>query len=1803
MSALSDTRNALFVPLDDDGDDVEELAAEVAVASVTHRHYYDPMTAASNWTPADEAAHPRDSEGKFTKKGTGAGGLAELLHNASTLKTGIVAIHSGTGTRMIKTTDGKFRTQQLVNGKWLDTSGPLVKSEATELLAKSDWQLPPSGSAKQVTAPKVTSAYGAAAAKKVAGKKKLSATQGQHKAAIAAQKPQDSPKFPAYMVQTAPAWEIDEWLSKLTQEQYDAFTPAEKNTLDKKIQQLNYPELIAEHAKFISGTKGKLPVMAAPESPQAAVKKAEKSYVNTNVIYKQTYADQQVVAERVGLSGTPSRLIWDAKKKKFILQGQTPTGTWLNAAEFGKGAAYDKFSKQEGWQAPTAVAAAPQPLKINTNVIYKQQYADGTVIAEKVNAASASTQRLVWDEGKKKFILQINNGPNWQTIGTYGKGDAYKKFSKETGWQTPSAPASSKSLAAVKVAAPTPTVTSVVAPKTAGTSIKFNNDFVYGDYTNGQVLAEKPKPAGGGYAKRVVWDADFDSFAVENNVNGNWTTTALYSRSDFFDGFANDQTWLAPSGAQVPAAKVAAIAEPNLPFSGGKKVSELSPEEFEEWWDTYIDVDDEMWNHLSDAEQDAIHAAANVAAEDGIFGPLDTINVWKAQDKQAGVKSLSVTKAVSSGVSVLATWVDAQTRDDWNNLTLQERVAIRTAVQSGPSVPLAAANNKLVQWDNDDGTVTIDVIADFNSGNVPIYPFAFNNWFSGSVYNSDVWVALSPDIKNALFTRAFDADAGGYPEPLAKIKKWDSESAAPAPAPALLPDGKVLAYLVKNPSGSSVFIYDALPGGKASKIVGTVNLAAGELVSDKLDELRAAGKLTPQIHVKTVTDLSAPAVSAPPPPPPVKQPKGYAQHAQATQGIKFIGDIGKPKANVKTFKNTTSVGMLEIQAKSKTSWTPSQTSAIDTYTEPGTSSTGGYQAINAVLRGDESRMKLFSEEQLKKAVANAWLIQDAMAPLAESLELHRGTGAQQFGFPDNHVSTADLKKLEGKILQDRGFVSTSVISPKDGGIPYDYGKKPIKIIVRAPEGTPAVYVTSVLPYQTQNELVLAAGTSFHVADVHAPSAAEKKLYGDQTEQVVILDVVPTPSKPDPKPLPGAAPTPSPSVVTPSAAAPPAATPTPAGLKASDLQLPIKITTGLIHTQKYQHGAVVAYSKGAGDSLSRLTWHEPTKKFQLQKQLSNGTWVNHGPYTKKAAYAAFGGQTWYAPPPGDSALGSGFPFDAAPAVTPPAAPLTGISAQVAALEYNTPVSELNAFFFNLTPDQYGGLTSAEKMKLDDIAQQSLFNNSNPTPSAYLKMLKENAVTPSATSTPLKSQGPPAGTPIKLNTKVIHTTKYAHATVIAVKPQTSAGGPPPHRLVWNQTMKKFVLQVKTSGTDEWHLIPPGQGKTYFTKADAYKTFSPQTGWITPAPGTTAYGSPLFGSAPTPSVATTAHTPSPSMAAPPAPKVKTPPMDAATLQKMHGTVPNFSSGIVDTIYGNFKGSGSDLVTLKTPPADVFAALKKALDEHNSHPALTKLNLLQTLKLIDEKSTPPGGTNSGLYEKKIVDWLQTPSGKSVATKIWSGTADDADALLNGVPAPSTIGTPSAASKVFPTLSVSQAKAMQANMNMGNPWTPEQRSALYQYTGYDHVYINAVLRQAGPGWPNIKDSDDTKKKWRRVAKNAQAAMRPAAQAFTTYRRTEKDALQAMGITNLSKFTDVKKLEGKIFSDRGFGSSSIDPNKWSGYLKFVIEVPEGTPVAWVDDISQNSGEYEVLFAAGTRYRIDRIEDEGWRAVLYVRVVP
>lgn len=1686
MSALSDPRNALFVPLGDDGDDAEELAAGIAVASVTHRHYYDPMTAASNWTPADEAAHPRDSEGKFTKKGTGAGGLAELLHNASTLKTGIVAIHSGTGTRMIKTTDGKFRTQQLVNGKWLDTSGPLVKSEATELLAKSDWQLPPSGSAKQVTAPKVTSAYGAAAAKKVAGKKKLSATQGQHKAAIAAQKPQDSPKFPAYMVQTAPAWEIDEWLSKLTQEQYDAFTPAEKNTLDKKIQQLNYPELIAEHAKFISGTKGKLSVMAAPESPQAAAKKAEKSYVNTNIIYKQTYADQQVVAERVGSSGTPSRLIWDAKKKKFILQGQTPTGTWLNAAEFGKGAAYDKFSKQEGWQAPTAVAAAPQPLKINTNVIYKQQYADGTVIAEKVNAASASTQRLVWDEGKKKFILQINNGPNWQTIGTYGKGDAYKKFSKETGWQTPSAPASSKSLAAVKVAAPTPTVTSVVAPKTAGTPIKFNNDFVYGDYTNGQVLAEKPKPAGGGYAKRVVWDADFDSFAVENNVNGNWTTTALYSRSDFFDGFANDQTWLAPSGAQVPAAKVAAIAEPNLPFSGGKKVSELSPEEFEEWWDTYIDVDDEMWNHLSDAEQDAIHAAANVAAEDGIFGPLDTINVWKAQ---AGVKPAS-----------MPTSAPAPTFTGYN---------IDYADKSGPG-----------------GTT-----------------------------------------------------------------------------PALLPDGKVLAYLVKNLSGSSVFIYDALPGGKSSKVVGTVDIAAGESVSDKLDELLTVGKLKPQIHVKTVTDLSAPAVSAPPPPPPVKQPKGYAQHAQATQGIKFIGDIGKPKANVKTFKNTTSVGMLEIQAKSKTSWTSSQTSAIDTYTEPGTSSTGGYQAINAVLRGDESRMKLFSEEQLKKAVANAWLIQDAMAPLAESLELHRGTGAQQFGFPDNHVSTADLKKLEGKILQDRGFVSTSVISPKDGGIPYDYGKKPIKIIVRAPEGTPAVYVTSVLPYQTQNELVLAAGTSFHVADVHAPSAAEKKLYGDQTEQVVILDVVPTVSKPDPKPLPGAAPTLSPSVVTPSAAAPPAATPTPAGLKASDLQLPIKITTGLIHTQKYQHGAVVAYSKGAGDSLSRLTWHEPTKKFQLQKQLSNGTWVNHGPFTKKAAYAAFGGQTWYAPPPGDSALGSGFPFDAAPAVTPPAAPLTGVSAQVAALEYNTPVSELNAFFFNLTPDQYGGLTSAEKMKLDDIAQQSLFNNSNPTPSAYLKMLKENAVTPSATSTPLKSQGPPAGTPIKLNTKVIHTTKYAHATVIAVKPQTSAGGPPPHRLVWNQTMKKFVLQVKTSGTDEWHLIPPGQGKTYFTKADAYKTFSPQTGWITPAPGTTAYGSPLFGSAPTPSVSTTAHTPSPSMAAPPAPKVKTPPMDAATLQKMHGTVPNFSSGIVDTIYGNFKGSGSDLVTFKTPPAHVFAALKKALDEHNSHPALSKLNLLQTLKLIDEKSTPPGGTNSGLYEKKIVDWLQTPSGKSVATKIWSGTADDADALLNGVPAPSTIGTPSAASKVFPTLSVSQAKAMQANMNMGNPWTPEQRSALYQYTGYDHVYINAVLRQAGPGWPNIKDSDDTKKKWRRVAKNAQAAMRPAAQAFTTYRRTEKDALQVMGITNLSKFTDVKKLEGKIFSDRGFGSSSIDPNKWSGYLKFVIEVPEGTPVAWVDDISQNSGEYEVLFAAGTRYRIDRIEDEGYQAVLYVRVVP
>lgn len=459
-----------------------------------------------------------------------------------------------------------------------------------------------------------------------------------------------------------------------------------------------------------------------------------------------------------------------------------------------------------------------------------------------------------------------------------------------------------------------------------------------------------------------------------------------------------------------------------------------------------------------------------------------------------------------------------------------------------------------------------------------------------------------------------------------------------------------------------------------------------------------------------------------------------------------------------------------------------------------------------------------------------------------------------------------------------------------------------------------------------------------------------------------------------------------------------------------------------------------------------------------------------------------------------------------------------------------------------------------------------------------------------------------TPMDLNTTAIYKSKYAHGAVVAVRLLPDGA----QRLVWSEIMKKFVFQQWDDAKNQW--TTDGLPKITYTKKDAYAAFAKLSDWRMPLPGTTGLGSPLFPSSSTPSLAPSAPPASPTAAAPAVPSPATPnKITADELQKLHGALPATLSDVNKAmILKNFKtSSGFGFVTLGSPPDTVFDALiaaQKYAKEKLSSPV--DLNLLQMLKLIDETSTPAGKSNANLYEKKIVNWLQTATGAAAATKsIANASLNTLDVveLRKQVVKPTDIGTPDVSVKTFSSITPAEASQMQAKMSPNSALTDEQRHALHLYTGNWFRDINGVLRQSA-GYKTVNTM--TAKKWLRHAVRIQETMRPITRDVITYRGT---GAEQFGLPATATIHDIRKFIGKTITDDGFVSTSVNESSAFGNkIKLIIEAPRGTAARYVASVSQLSGERELLYAAGTKFEVLDVWDHdppGVQINVRLRVVP
>lgn len=297
-----------------------------------------------------------------------------------------------------------------------------------------------------------------------------------------------------------------------------------------------------------------------------------------------------------------------------------------------------------------------------------------------------------------------------------------------------------------------------------------------------------------------------------------------------------------------------------------------------------------------------------------------------------------------------------------------------------------------------------------------------------------------------------------------------------------------------------------------------------------------------------------------------------------------------------------------------------------------------------------------------------------------------------------------------------------------------------------------------------------------------------------------------------------------------------------------------------------------------------------------------------------------------------------------------------------------------------------------------------------------------------------------------------------------------------------------------------------------------------------------------------------------------------------------------------------------LSKPPSQVYQKIIsiKDLAKSKGH----ELSDLEVLRILDaEKAAQLGVTNSNLYEKVVLEWLKTPSGKATAKKYAGGGIKKIASVKPSIPKAtatspvSTVGKPvdigdislaelrskiSTTDTHFADISVGDALTLQRQMTMqSGEWTASQRASLRYYTSNNYTKMNGYLRgQTSTTTPALN---------RHIAQ-AQAGMRPSTKPITVYRGT---SFSQFGGTYVDE-----SIVGKTFEDKGFMSTSVGGRAaFGGSVLLQIECPTGTPMAFVQSISHYSDENEMLLAAGTRYKVMSVTKEDGQTVVRVRVTP
>lgn len=167
---------------------------------------------------------------------------------------------------------------------------------------------------------------------------------------------------------------------------------------------------------------------------------------------------------------------------------------------------------------------------------------------------------------------------------------------------------------------------------------------------------------------------------------------------------------------------------------------------------------------------------------------------------------------------------------------------------------------------------------------------------------------------------------------------------------------------------------------------------------------------------------------------------------------------------------------MHLEMDKKRPLTVAQQKVVEKYTQSAF-------PFNQPLRGTGDNASFWDPQ----AIAD---LQSAMRPVTQSFTVTRMT-AGLGSVITSSTSEADIKKLQGAVISDPAFLSTSI----PGGT---FSSDRFKLVINIPEGTPAVwaYHYGADTFEQEREMLLAAGLHYRIDKIDPPTGSgyERKIY-------------------------------------------------------------------------------------------------------------------------------------------------------------------------------------------------------------------------------------------------------------------------------------------------------------------------------------------------------------------------------------------------------------------------------------------------------------------------------------------------------------------------------------------------------------------------------------------------------------------------------------------------------------------------------------------------------------------------------------